>query len=141
MTTQPYAPPPPGQTWIQRHWKLAASLGCLTFIVLALAFIATVFYLISAAVRSSTPYKESVARAQAHPTVIEQLGSPVEASWLVSGSVNVSGPSGTADLAIPIHGPKGKGNLYVVAKKSAGEWTYTTVVAEIGKSRIDLLEK
>lgn len=138
MSNQPYIVPPEQQTWVQRNWKLAATLGCLTFVVLAVGFIATVFYLISAAVRSSTPFKEAVARAQSNPAVIEQLGSPVRSSWIVSGSVNVNGPSGKAELAIPIHGPKAKGNLYVTATKSAEQWTYSTMIADTGKERIDL---
>ena len=59
----------------------------------------------------------------------------------LSGKTNVNGASGEADLAIPVSGPKGKGTLYVVAAKSAGRWSYTTLVVEVAKTggRIDLL--
>ena len=43
----------------------------------------------------------------------------------------MNGGSGNADLTIPISGPKGKGTLYVVATKSAGEWTYSKLVVKI----------
>ena len=43
----------------------------------------------------------------------------------------MEGSSGEADIAIPISGPKGQGTIHAVAKKSAGEWTYTTLEVEI----------
>ncbi len=61
----------------------------------------------------------------------------------VSGNINVSGPSGQADLSIPISGPDGKATIYAVATKSAGQWTFSTLVVEINGTmqRIDLLEQ
>ena len=40
-----------------------------------------------------------------------------------------------------ISGPKGKGTIYVVAKKSAGEWSYSRMEVEVEgqPGRIDLL--
>jgi Cytochrome oxidase complex assembly protein 1 len=38
-----------------------------------------------------------------------------------SGKTNVTGLSGEAELAISISGRKGKGTIYVIATKSAGE--------------------
>ena len=68
------------------------------------------------------------------------LGSPINDGMFLSGNTNVNGASGNADLAIPISGPKGKGTIYVAASKSAGRWSYTTLVAEIKRTgeRIDL---
>jgi hypothetical protein len=58
------------------------------------------------------------------------------------GSISTSGPSGEANLAIPISGPNGEGTLFVEAEKTAGKWTYSTLVLELEDSnqRIDLLE-
>jgi hypothetical protein len=58
------------------------------------------------------------------------------------GSISVSGSSGQADLAIPISGPIGKGTIYAVASKAAGQWTFSKLVVEIKatKERIDLIE-
>jgi hypothetical protein len=68
------------------------------------------------------------------------LGSPIEAGIFVMGSINVSGPSGKADLAIPISGPSGKGTIYARASKAANRWTFSQLVVEIKatKERIDL---
>src|SRR6266700_4614704 len=77
-----------------------------------------------------------------NPAVIEAVGSPVTEGFLVSGNTNVNGASGEANLSIPIAGPKGKGTIYVSAKKSLGQWNYSGLVFEIAKThqRIDLLQ-
>jgi hypothetical protein len=93
--------------------------------------------------KSSDVYKGALARAKAEPAVVEALGSPIKDGMFVSGSTNVNGASGHADLAIPIYGPKGEATLYVVAEKSFGAWNYSNLVVEIKKTkeRIDLLHE
>jgi hypothetical protein len=101
-----------------------------------------VFALIMGAMRGSDVAKESVARAQANPAVVQQLGALIEEGWMVGGSINVAaGGTGDADLAVPISGPKGKGTVYVTARKIAGTWNYSQMVAAIEGSgeKIDLL--
>jgi Cytochrome oxidase complex assembly protein 1 len=77
-----------------------------------------------------------------HPAVVEALGSPIKEGFFVSGSTNVNGAAGEANLAIPISGPKGKGTIYVKAGKSLGRWSYSDMVVEIQatRNRIDLLK-
>ena len=91
--------------------------------------------------KSSDVYKEAVAHAEAHPAVRTAMGTPLEEGTLVTGELNTSGASGHADLAIPISGPNGKGTLFAVADKSAGQWTFSILVVEIKETRqrIDLL--
>jgi hypothetical protein len=83
-----------------------------------------------------------LASAQRDAAVIETLGSPIKDGFLVSGNTNVNGATGESNLAIPISGPKGKGTIYVSAKKSLGEWNYAGLVVEVGQThqRIDLLQ-
>ena len=99
--------------------------------------------IVFSAVKSTEVYKGALARAKAHPAVIEVLGSPITDGFLVSGNTNVNGASGEANLSIPISGPKGKGIIYVAATKSLGRWNYSGLVLEIAKThqRIDLLER
>jgi hypothetical protein len=116
--------------------------GCLTIIVLFLAFIGSILMIVFSAIKSTDPYKDALARAKMHPAVIEALGSPIKEGFFVSGNTNVNGASGDANLAIPISGPKGKGTIYAKATKSLGRWSYSDLVVEIqatGK-RIDLLK-
>jgi hypothetical protein len=106
------------------------------------AFIMLIVTIVFGMVKSSDVYKEALATARAHPAVVKALGSPIKAGIFVMGSINVSGSSGQADLAIPISGPNGKGTIYAVASKSAGRWTFSKLVVEIKatKERIDFIE-
>lgn len=92
--------------------------------------------------KSSDAYKMALARAKADPRVISALGSPIEDGFFATGKTNVSGSSGQADMNVSISGPKGKGTLYFVASKFAGEWTFSKLMVEIAetKERIDLIE-
>ena len=137
QTSIPVIPRP---SWWSRNWKWFVPTGCLSLITLAVAFVAILLVVIFGAMRSTDVYQGAVARAKSNPAVIEALGSPIKEGLFLSGSTNVNGASGQADLAIPISGPKGKGTIYVVATKSAGEWSYSKLVVEIAKTkeRIDL---
>jgi hypothetical protein len=95
------------------------------------AFIAFLVLVVFGAMKQSDAYKMAVARATADPRVTSALGTPISEGWFLSGKTNVNGSSGDADLTIPISGPKGKGTIYAVATKSAGEWTYSKLVVKI----------
>jgi cytochrome oxidase complex assembly protein 1 len=139
-------PPPISSTskpnWWKRHWKWFVPLGCFSIAVLFVVFVGSVMLIVFSAVKSTDVYKDAFARAKVHPAVVEALGSPITEGFLVSGNTNVNGASGEANLSIPIAGPKGKGTIYVAAKKSVGQWTYSGLVVEIAKThqRINLLQ-
>jgi len=140
-------PPPvpltPKPNWWKRNWKWLVPTGCLSIALLFVAFIASIVLIVFTAVKSTDVCKDALARAKAHPAVIEALGSPITEGFLVSGNTNVNGASGEANLSIPISGPKGKGTIYVAATKSLGRWNYSGLIMEIAKThqRIDLLER
>ena len=92
--------------------------------------------------KSSDAYKEALAKAEANPVVQKAIGMPIEEGMFTTGNININGPSGKADLAIPISGPDGEATIYVVAVMTAGKWTFSTLVVEIKETeqRIDLLE-
>ena len=142
-TSQPPLVPPPGGNWWTRNWKWFVPTGCLTILLFFAAFVGLIVLVVFGAMKSSDAYKGALARARAEPAVVEALGSPIKDGMFVSGSTNVSGASGHADLAIPIYGPKGEATLYVVAEKSLGAWNYSNLVVEIKetKRRIDLLHE
>ena len=141
--TPPSTPPPlqPRPSWWSRNWKWFVPTGCLTVILLTLAFFAAIFFFVFSVLKSTDVYKTALATAKSNPAVIEALGEPIEEGWLMSGKTNVEGTSGEADIGIPISGPKGKATIYAVATKSAGRWNYTTleVAVEGRQDRIDLL--
>jgi hypothetical protein len=109
---------------------------------LVIGFVVAIALLVFGTMKSSDVYKEALAKAKADPAVAQALGSPLEEGMFLSGKTSVDGASGEADLAIPISGPKGKGTLYVVARKSAGVWNYTTLVVEVQATgeRLDLAD-
>lgn len=128
--------------WFSRNWKWAVPTGCLTVLVLFAGFAAAIVFFVFGVMKSSDVYAQALERARAAPAVVEALGTPIEEGLFMSGSINVSGPSGHADIAIPLSGPHAKGTLYVVADKSAGEWRFRTLQLAVdgGGKRIDLLE-
>jgi len=91
--------------------------------------------------KGSDAYSDAIAQARSSPAVLHELGQPIEPGWWVSGSINITGPTGSADFATTLRGPIGRGTLYVTAEKQAGRWKYKVLeVAVEGKSeRIDLL--
>jgi hypothetical protein len=134
-------PQTPRPNWWKRNWKWFVPLGCFGMLILFVAFVDSVAVIVFSAMKSTDVYKDALARAKAHPSVIEVLGSPIKEGFLVSGNTNVNGASGEANLSIPISGSKGKGTIYVAANKSLGRWNYSGLIVEIEKThqRIDLL--
>lgn len=102
-------------------------IGCAGAIVIGVAFVAVILVVVVGSMRSSTPYKDAMQRAQNDPRVIEALGSPIKPGLFISGSIKTENRSGSAELSIPISGPKGKAKIYVVGTKSNGEWSYSTM--------------
>ena len=133
---------PQRPNWWSRNWKWFVPLGCLTMIGLVVTFVAVLVVIVFGAMKSTDVYKRGLAQAQNHPRVTEALGTPIDDGLFMSGKTEVNGSSGEADLSVPISGPKGKGTLYIVATKSAGEWTFEKLVVELatGGERIDLLQ-
>ena len=76
------------------------------------------------AFRRSQVYAEAVARATSDPEVRRELGDPVRAGWWVNGRLSVTGPSGEAKFATPLHGPEGQATLSAHARKVQGRWVF-----------------
>ncbi len=130
-------------SWFKRNVKWVVPVGCLTILLAFALFFALIFAVVAGSFRSSDPYKHSLALAQGSAEVQRALGQPIVPGWFVSGSINVSGSTGEANLEIPISGPKGAGKIYVQAKKRVGKWEYQElqVVVVTDGSKIDLLRE
>ncbi|HJW08556.1 MAG TPA: cytochrome c oxidase assembly factor Coa1 family protein [Holophagaceae bacterium] len=133
----------PRTSWWTRNWKWFVPVGCLSLFVILGGFVVLIMSFAFGMMKQSDAYKLALARAKASPAVTEALGSPIHEGTFTSGNVNVNGPSGSAELAIPISGPKAKGTLYLEAQKSTGVWTFSKLVVEVAPSnqRIDLLAR
>ena len=130
------------QNWWGRNWKWFVPVGCLGLLTISVGFVSVIFFFVFSLMKSSDVYKEAIVIAEAHPSVQEAIGTPLKEGTFVSGNLNTSGPSGEADLAIPISGPNGKGTIYAVAEKSAGQWNFSILVVELKETgkRLDLLD-
>lgn len=128
--------------WFVRNWKWCVPLGCLSTLAIMVAFVAFVVTMVFGLMKSSDVYQRAVATAKADVSVQQALGTPIQEGFFVSGNVNVSGPSGQADLSIPLEGPRSKASLYVIATKSGGQWTFSTLIVEMKDTgqRVDLID-
>jgi hypothetical protein len=129
-------------SWWSRNWKWFVPAGCLSCLVIGCGGAAAIVALVFGTMKSSDAYQQAVAAARTSPAVEKALGTPLEEGYFTTGSIQVSGPAGNAQLAIPITGPKAQGTLYVEALKSAGQWRFSTFVLEVEptRQRINLLE-
>lgn len=80
------------------------------------------------AIKSSAPYKDSIATVEKNSSAVEALGQPIEPGLFISGKINISNGKGTANMSIPVKGPKGSGTIQVEGTKASGsdQWNYTT---------------
>ncbi len=102
--------------------------------------VATIFFGVSAAMQGSEPYKRALAEAQNNAEVQELLGEPVEAGYLVTGSINLNNDGGDCDIQIPISGPKGSGTLRIRGTRNRGTWEYQEISASIQGKTVDLMQ-
>ncbi len=129
-------------SWMDRNWKWFIPLLVVGSGTVMVTFFVAIFAIVFSIMKSSDTYKDAVARAQADPNVQAALGTPIEEGVFVTGSINTSGSSGEADIAIPISGPNGKATVYAIATKTAGAWNFSGLVVEIRDTgeRFNLLE-
>ncbi len=137
--THPASAKDKSRTWWQRNWKWFVPVACVGALALFAAFVMLIITIVFGMVKSSDVYKDALVTAQTNPAVVQALGSPIKPGIFVMGSINVSGASGQADLAIPISGPKGKGTVYAVASKSMGRWSFSKLAVEI-KATKEIIE-
>ncbi len=117
-------------------------VGCSVAIVaISTLFVGGLLTLIFGAIKSTDAYKTGI-RAMHDPRVEQKLGAPVEAGWFPGGTISTNGASGSADLRIPVKGSARKGAIYVVGKKSAGEWRYQKINLRVDGEQqvVNLLE-
>ena len=116
------------KNWFQRNWKWALpSFGCLTVIVVFALLFGAMVSKVTDMFKDSVPYSVSMETLQKNELVIEILGEPIEPNGMFKGNINYENEEGTADLKIPVKGPKGEATLLVIAEKKGNNWTYQTM--------------
>jgi hypothetical protein len=119
-----------------RNWKWFVPLLCLVVLMGIGGFVAGLLALM----KSSDAYSGAVARAKASPAVLTALGSPIKDGLFFTGNISENNSSGSANLAVPISGPKGTAKLYVSASRSSGQWHFDNLIVLVDetKQRIDI---
>ena len=132
-------PVPPTRNWVSRHPVLFGAIVA----AFTIASVGSFIFMVSRFMKSNGAYTGALSRAKSAPAVIESLGQPIMEGIWVMGSIRISGTSGSAQLAIPISGPKGKATIYVAASKALGEWNFAGLIVQVESSgkRIDLSER
>lgn len=122
------------QSLLSKHWKW--------YLVIAACFAVLLFVGVSLTLSDSEVSKMAVAAAESNPVVKQRLGDPIKRGFFTSGSIEINGSSGHADLEVPISGPRGKATIYAVANKSAGIWKFETlnVAFDEASPRLTLLQ-
>ena len=138
--TPPQVHSAPRRNWWLQNWKWFVPLGCFSMLMLFVIFVGSVALIVFSAMKSTDVYKGALTRAQAHPSVIEALGSPIKEGFLLSGSTRERRIRGSEPVDSHFR-PNGKGTIYVAANKSLGRWNYSGLIVEITKTHqhIDLL--
>jgi hypothetical protein len=115
------------KTWWERYWMWVAIVGGVALLVAIIGGSMAGMNFITGKLRESEPYRFAMSTVQQDATVAAALGSPITATKMISGNFNKFNDQSFINLAIPISGPKGSGVLQVVASKTDGDWSYSTL--------------
>ncbi|MCB1098016.1 MAG: hypothetical protein KDN22_20765 [Verrucomicrobiae bacterium] len=107
--------------------RSALGCGCALLAFAGVAFVVAIAGFVFSMMKNSEPYKHALTQVQNDPQAVAFLGEPIEPGWLLTGKIDLSGSSGSADISIPVEGSKASGRLNVVASKSGGVWSYTVL--------------
>jgi len=105
------------------RWGVGVLIGLIVFFVV-------LYFSITAIMKSSGAYQLAFERLQQNTEVVSLLGTPIE-SGMISGNIQVTGPSGSAVISFPVEGPNGKGTVYVDATKDLGKWRINRMEVQI----------
>lgn len=106
-------------------------LGCIGIPLVLVAIFGVGVFGALGAMSHSDVIDLAVERAEADPRVIEALGTPLERGFLVQGSIEINNDRGSADVTVPVTGPKGSGELAVAGTRERGEWRLDRLEVEI----------
>jgi hypothetical protein len=112
----------------ERWWKKTSVRVVGAFIIVAVLFATLLTFAVEKMFRSSDVYKITLQKALQSPCLANRLGTPITSSGMISGSMTTSVNDGSANLSIPVRGPKGRGNLNVIADKGDGSWILHSLI-------------
>jgi len=140
MASPPTLPETPPARWRERHRKWFLFAVVVAVVLIFSGLVALLLHIIVGSVKNSDAYVGALERVRTAPAVAATLGTPLEEGYFVRGTIHVSGPTGLAELAIPVTGPKGRAMIYVEATRRQGEWHFDHLIVAVERTRerIDL---
>lgn len=120
--------------WVVLGIFVALSVGCVVCCGGAFGGLVT-------GMKSSVAYTKSLQAARQSPKVQDALGTPMEPSLMMQGSINLVNSGGSANISYSLTGSKTQADVFVRATKTGGTWTFqeVRVVPESGEP-IDLTQ-
>lgn len=122
---------------VQKRWAFWGGIAVGSFIVL----LCSLLILLPAMMKQSGAYQIALERVHNNKDVIDVLGEPIVPGWWVSGKIEVSGPTGHANISFSVKGSKDSGTIYVRATKDMGKWYLNQLILDMEEkhSRLNLL--
>lgn len=117
-------PEPPRRGWFARNWLWAVPVGCLVPVVGCVGLVAVGSILLINQIKSSDVYQEAIQLTKANAAVAAAIGEPMTERLPTTFKYNLNNTTGTAQLTIPVDGPKGFGVIFLDAVRANGAWTY-----------------
>ena len=123
MTTVPPPPPvqPPAKSSGCGKWLL---IGCGVVVVLGAIAACVITFGVFYAIKKTDVYKMARDKVTTDARVNAALGAPVEAGFWVTGSVNIDGSGGTANVKFPVSGSKLGAKVNAEATIENGAWVF-----------------
>ena len=103
------------EPWYIQHRMRALLLTLAGFLLFGALVFTTVYVATVNRLKTTEPYRLAAERVIADPAVQQQLGRPVETTWLAAGQVNDT--TGYTEMTFKIAGPTGKGTVRAVAER------------------------
>lgn len=122
---------------VQRLWAIWGVIIWVGAAAAVASLIGGVFQVL----KYSEAYQLGVARLAANPVAVNHLGTPIS-TGNPSGSISVSGSSGTASLTFSASGPRASGVVFVQAIKKDSVWSITKLALKLDghDEAVDLID-
>jgi hypothetical protein len=119
------------KSWFGRNWVWVVPVVVVTPVLTCVGLATLLGVLLFGLLKGSEPYRDALEAARQSPALRSELGTPIEAGFMVGGSIELENDAGTADLTFPVSGPNGSAEVAVAGDKAGGVWTYRRMTAAV----------
>ncbi|MEI6847479.1 MAG: cytochrome c oxidase assembly factor Coa1 family protein [Chlorobiaceae bacterium] len=114
---------------VQRKWVTWGLIVHAAFIVFFITLYAFFSSTVPLFLNNTDLYKMATTQLKSNGEVSLLLGKPISTEMLM-GTIQVSGPSGNANISIRVKGSKSRGTLYIDAVKKLEKWIINEMIFE-----------